>query len=80
MDVANIFFLENRLTKGDGAPPVAPKNIDTSDVSALTGETRDSKVKAYTVVESRKLSAQYLVTISNLQGKLDDNEGKVLEM
>ena len=72
--------LENILTKGDGTPPTAPKNTDTSDVSALTGETRESQAKAYVEVESKKVVAQYAGNISNLQGKLDDNEGKVLEI
>ena len=57
---------ESRLTKGKIAPPQA----DLSVVSALTGETRESKVKAYAAEESKKLAAQYIGSIQDLNSKL----------
>ena len=80
IDGTDNFSLETHLSKGDGASPVALKNIDTSDVSALTGETRESKAKACAAVESRKVVVQYVGTIYNLKYKLYDNERKVLEI
>ena len=55
-----------RLTKGDVAPPTIKPS---DDLSALTGETRESKAKAYAAVETKKVSLQYVDTINQLNGK-----------
>ena len=62
LDGDTIASQESRLTKGDVAPPQA----DLSVVSALTGETRESKANAYAAEESKKVAAQYIGTIEDL--------------
>ena len=72
-DGDTVFSVESRLTKGDVAPPQA----DNSIVSALTGETRESKAKAYAAEESKKIAAQYVGTISALNSKFKESDKKV---
>ena len=72
-DGGTIMSEESRLTKGDVAPPRA----DLSVVSALTGETRESKAKAYAAEESKKVAAQYIGTIATLNTKFKDSDKKV---
>ena len=50
--------LDTRLTKENVAPPAATSS-DNTDISALTGYTRESKAKACATEESKKVSAQY---------------------
>ena len=59
-DIASV---ETRLTKGDVAPP---KLDNPDDVSALTGETRESKAKAYAAAETKKVASQYIATIEDI--------------
>ena len=42
--------VESKLTKGDKAP--TPSKKSTDDISALTGETREYKAKAYVAIHS----------------------------
>ena len=49
--------------KDDDAPPAA--KVD--DLSTLTGETRESKAKAYGAAESKKIATQYMSTIDGLK-------------
>ena len=66
------------MTKGDAAPPSAAKNSD--NISVLTGETRESKAKAYAAEESKKVASQYVGTISNLTSKLEDTSNAMVEL
>ena len=43
MDGSDNFSLENRLTKGDGAPPAAPKTH--KDIRCFSSYWRDEEVK-----------------------------------
>ena len=45
-----------RLTKGNVAPPTAP-SFDNTDISVLTGDTRESKAKDYATEEGKKVAA-----------------------
>ena len=55
IDGGNEAYVETRITKGD----VAPATTDTAseDISVLTGDTRESKAKAHTAAESKKLTS-----------------------
>ena len=44
--------IDTRLTKDDEAPPEATSTTN-DDISNLTGETRESKAKAYAAEESK---------------------------
>ena len=70
--------IESRLTKGDKAPPSAKKATD--EISALTGETRESKAKAYAAEELKKVATQYVGTISNLTSKLEGSTNAVADL
>lgn len=70
--------IESKLTKGDIAPPSAVKNND--NISVLTGETRESKAKAYAAEESKKVASQYVGTISNLTSKLERTSNAMAEL
>ena len=72
-DGGTVMSEESRLTKSDVAPPCA----DLSVVSALTGEIRESKAKAYAAEESKKVAAQYIGTIENLNTKFKYSDKKV---
>ena len=63
-DDKTIFSVETQLTKGDAAPPAAKPD---EDISVLTGETRESKAKAYAAAESKKVAAAYSDTVATLQ-------------
>ena len=56
MDGDTLGTVESRLTKGN----IAPHPANSVMVSALTEETRESKAKAYTAKESKKVAAQYV--------------------
>ena len=62
--------VNTRLTKCDVAPT---KVKDSNNISTLTGNTRESKAKAYAVAETKKVSLQYVDTINGLNGKLKEN-------
>ena len=72
--------LESRLTKGDQTPPAAV-NKDDTDLSTLTGETRESKAKAYAAEATKAVAAQYIGTIEELKSKqkADDNKFAAIE-
>ena len=74
------FSLESRLTKGDQTPAAAVDKEDT-DVSTLTGETRESKAKAYAAEATKAVAAQYIGTIEELKTKqkADDNKFAAIE-
>ena len=57
MDGDDINSVNTRLTKGDAAPPPAAKD---DGWSTLTGDTRESKAKAYAAEETKKVSLQYV--------------------
>ena len=63
IDGDDIESVATRLTKDDDAPPAAKGD----DLSALTGETRESKAKAYAAAESKKIATQYNATIDGLK-------------
>ena len=52
MDGDDIISINTRLTKGDAAPPPANNN---DGCSTLTGNTRESKAKAYAAEEIKKV-------------------------
>ena len=58
--------IDTRLTKDDDAQPEAA-STSTDDVSNLTGETRESKAKAYAAEESKKVALQYIDTMDNMK-------------
>ena len=62
-DGDDINSVTTRLTKGDDAPPAAKSD----DLSTLTGETRESKAKAYAAAESKKIASQYISTIDGMK-------------
>ena len=74
------FSLESRLTKGDQTPAAAVNKKDT-DVSALTGETRELKRKAYAAEATKVVAVQYIGTIEELKikQKADDNKFAAIE-
>ena len=63
--------LDTRLTKGDVAPQKAKEN---DACSTLTGDTRESKAKAYAAEETKKVSLQYVKQIDIMK---TENDNKV---
>ena len=63
--------IDTRLTKDDDAQPEAASTT-ADDVSNLTGETRESKAKAYAAEESKKVALQYIGTMDTM--KSDHNK------
>ena len=59
--------IKKRLTKGDKVPTAAAGS-DTEELFALTGETRESKAKAYAAEATKVVAAQYIGIITDLQG------------
>ena len=53
-------------------PPSTPSTL-SSVVSALSGNTRESKAKVYATEGLKKVAVQHIVTISNLNEHLDSN-------
>ena len=72
--------VETRLTKGDKVPKTAT-TANAGDLSALTGETRESKAKAYVAEATKEVAAQYIGTITGLKDelKLNDDRFAVME-
>ena len=72
--------VESRLTKGDQIPTVADDE-DNSDLSTLSGETRESKAKAYAAEATKAVAAQYIGTIEEFKAKqkADDNKFAAIE-
>lgn len=66
MEGDDIDSVNTRLTKNYEAPA---KITETEDISVLTGETRESKAKAYAAAETKKVSLQYVETIDNINGQ-----------
>lgn len=64
----DIHSVDTCLTKGDIAPP---KASTTEDWSTLTGETCESKSKAYAAEDTRKVSLQYVQQIDSMKVKRD---------
>ena len=71
--------VDTRLTKGNVTPPAA-SSPDNTDISALTGETRESKAKAYVAEVSKKVASQYVGTITTMSSKLASNDDKMEAM
>ena len=69
--------IETRLTKGDKLPTAVD---ETDDLSALTGETRESKAKAYAAEATKEVAAQYIGTITDLKEELKLNDDKFAAM
>jgi len=69
--------IETRLTKGDKLPTAVE---ETDDLSELTGETRESKAKAYAAEATREVAAQYIGTITDLKEELKLNDDKFAAM
>ena len=59
-------YIETRLTKEDKLP-TAVAGADTEELSSLTGETRESKAKAYAAEETEVVAVQYIRTTKDLQ-------------
>lgn len=70
IDGDNDATVNTRLLKGGAAPPLASKI--NNGISGLTGETRKSKAKDYSVEEAQKVTLQYVGVISNFTNKLKD--------
>ncbi len=51
----DVATLDTKLTKGDQAPPAA-KSVASDGLTDLTGNTRESKAKAYAAKESKKVA------------------------
>ena len=64
----DVATLDTKLTKGDQAPPAA-ESVASDGLSDLTGNTRESKAKAYAVKESKKVASQYISSIDNMKDK-----------
>ena len=62
--------VDNRLTKGNEAPPAAD-NSSAACLSMLTDETRESKAKAYAAEESMKVASQYIALIDDMKAEYD---------
>ena len=77
-DDKTIFSVETQLTKGDAAPPTAKSEGD--NISALTGETRESKAKAYAAAESKKVAAAYSDTVATLQQNLNSKDKDIMDL
>ena len=58
--------VESRLTKLEQIPAVARDAVD-SDISALTGETRESKAKTYAAEETKAVAAHHIRTIEKMK-------------
>ena len=67
-DIASI---SSRLTKGDIAPQ---KAVVDDSCSTLTGDTRESKARAYAAEETKKVTLQYVKQIDTIK---EQNENKV---
>ena len=65
----NLNSVKTWLTKGYVAPLKA--NINPDDISVLTGETRESKAKAYAALESKKWQNNMLVLFLTYVRHLD---------
>ena len=70
MEGDDINTVDSRLTKGSEAPPTADLNVQDG-CSTLTGETRESKAKAYAAEESMKVASQYISSIDNMKSEHD---------
>ena len=57
-----------------------PQQRNSDNISVLTGETRESKAKAYAAEESKKGASQYVGTIANLNSKLEDTSNTMVEL
>ena len=65
--------MDTRLTKGNEPPPKAFNPGDESiAASSLTGETRESKAKAYGAEATKNVSLQYVDTINKFNGKHEE--------
>ena len=70
--------VETRLTKGDKPPPAATSNVTyADDASTLTGDTRESKAKAYADKATKAVSLQYVNTIQQIN---ETHEQKVANL
>ena len=75
MEGDDINSVDTRLTKNQ-----APVKLNESDsLSEITGETRESKAKAYAVQETKKVSLQYIDTIAQLNGNHQNEMGEMQE-
>ena len=71
--------VETRLTKGIVAPPAAA-STDGTEISALTGKTKEFEGKEYATEKSKKVAAQYVGTITTLNSELVSNDSKLAAM
>ena len=60
--------------------PRAAAGADTEELSALTGEVRDSKAKPYAAKVTKVGATQYIGTITDFQGELKSNDEKLAAM
>ena len=59
--------VDTRLTKGNVAPPALTSFTNDDDISNITGNTRESKAKAYALEESKKVATQYISSIDAMK-------------
>ena len=59
--------IDTGLTKGNVAPPAVDLSHSDDDMSNLTGNTRESNVKAYAAEKSKKVASQYIYTIDAMK-------------
>ena len=62
--------MESLLTKGDVIPP-SSYNTKNDGILVITGSTRESKAKLYTVKEVKIIIKEYIGTIDNLNEELE---------
>ena len=58
--------VETRLTKNEAPPKAKRTSIPDGQISALTGETRESKAKAYAGEGTKQVSLQYVDMINQI--------------
>ena len=75
MEGDDINSVDTRLTKNQ-APG---KLTENEEMSEITGETRESKAKAYAAQETKKVSLQYIDTIAQLNGNHQNEMGDMQE-
>ena len=78
MDGEDVGTVDTRLTKGDVAPTAAD-NISAAGLSTLTGETRESKAKAYAAEESLKVATQYIASIDDMKAAHESQIAALME-
>ena len=67
---------ETRLTKGDAAPPPAPKD----DLSDMTGSTRESKAQRYANAQVKEVVSQYSTQITSMRTDIHGKDDRIAQL